>query len=91
MAKLCDFGLTIDTAKEGAVSSVGTLEYMAPELLRLMPVDDWYLRHMKRNRVARYCAKVKIPFWNVPIRSPRFCSRSPAILATAIESVCNQW
>ena len=34
-ARLCDFGLAINTSRETPVSRVGTLEFMAPELIRL--------------------------------------------------------
>lgn len=50
VAKLCDFGLAIDTAKETPVSCVGTIWFMAPELLCYDPrrgytdsVDVWSL------------------------------------------------
>lgn len=50
-AKLCDFGLAIDTTKETPVTCVGTLSYMAPEILCNNPcacsytdrVDIWAL------------------------------------------------
>lgn len=34
-----DFGLTMSTFQESAISPVGTVEYMAPEVLALPPVD----------------------------------------------------
>ena len=34
-ARLCDFGLAINTSLEVPVSRVGTLEFMAPEIVRL--------------------------------------------------------
>lgn len=33
--KLCDFGLAIDTRRDTPVSRVGTLQFMAPEVIRL--------------------------------------------------------
>ena len=38
----------------------GTLEYMAPELLKLAPMkQQWQLEHLRTYRGARYCAKVR--------------------------------
>ena len=37
--KLGDFGLTMSMYQESAISPVGTVEYMAPEVLALPPVD----------------------------------------------------
>ena len=37
--KLGDFGQTMSTYQETAISPVGTVEYMAPEILALPPVD----------------------------------------------------
>ena len=70
IAKLCDFGLTIDTAKEAPVSPVGTLEYMAPELLKLAPMKQWQLEHLRRFRGARYCAKVRALTYNFALELP---------------------
>ena len=37
--KLGDFGLTMSMRQESAISPVGTVEYMAPEVVALPPVD----------------------------------------------------
>ena len=60
VVKLCDFGLCIDTAKEAPINEAGTLEYMAPELLRLKPLKYWQLEHARRSMRGRYCAKARI-------------------------------
>lgn len=38
--QLGDFGLAISVLEERAISPVGTLEYMAPEVLRLPSTGD---------------------------------------------------
>eukprot|EP00803_Ostreobium_quekettii_P007495 evm.model.scf_227.11 EVM.evm.TU.scf_227.11 scf_227:7548-8781(+) len=38
-AKLGDFGLTMSTHEERAISPVGTVEYMAPEIVNLPPAE----------------------------------------------------
>ena len=61
VAKLCDFGLAIDTAVESPVGAVGTLEFMAPELLKLKALPADQLEEMRRDcrRGARYSAKAR--------------------------------
>lgn len=39
--QLGDFGLAISVLEERAISPVGTLEYMAPEILRLPSTGAW--------------------------------------------------
>ena len=59
-AKLCDFGLAIDTRIEVPVSRIGTLEYMAPELVRLPAiVNEVHLRQLRKAPKGRYDEKAK--------------------------------
>ena len=58
IVKLCDFGLAIATADEVPVNVVGTLEFMAPELLKLTPLSGALLDRFRKGGVARYSVKV---------------------------------
>ena len=57
-SKLCDFGLAIDTTCDVPVSRVGTLEYMAPEIVRLdKHLSERQLKALRQRGEAQYCAK----------------------------------
>ena len=71
--KLADFGLAIDTRCDVPVSRVGTLEYMAPELVCLdKDLPELYLRLLRVRRQAQYCDKVG--------PTPQSTSHSPSFL-----------
>lgn len=54
--KLCDFGLAIDCKVDCPVSRVGTLEFMAPEIVRLKSRSPEELAHLRRARQPLYGA-----------------------------------
>lgn len=62
--QLGDFGLAISVLEERAISPVGTLEYMAPEILRLpstgtvhcSSVDALRVGGCRAGRVGGWCA-----------------------------------
>lgn len=57
--QLGDFGLAISVLEERAISPVGTLEYMAPEILRLPSTGGYagVLGYMRACRTAHVCWK----------------------------------
>ena len=55
---LCKVGTVIDTTVDTPVSCLGTLEYMAPELLWLPNASAAVLAAQRANRLARYTEKV---------------------------------
>lgn len=59
--KLSDFGAAINTAREMAVTRIGTLDYVAPEVLRNPDKDK-----MGEDRAA-YAYTVKVDVWAVGI------------------------
>ena len=60
--KLADFGLSIDTLNGGTpVSALGTLEFMAPELINMWGRHEWpQIKALRRAGKPLYCAKVRL-------------------------------
>lgn len=58
--RLGDFGLTMSMRQEAAISPVGTIEYMAPEVLALPPVDIVMSGKVKAASIAPTNEKVDI-------------------------------
>ena len=70
-SKLCDFGLAIDTRCDVPVSRVGTLEYMAPEIVRLdRDLQERDLKVLRQRRQPQYCAKVRLTPERTPPSTP---------------------
>ncbi|KAL4449408.1 hypothetical protein ABPG77_007052 [Micractinium sp. CCAP 211/92] len=58
--KLGDFGLTMSMKQESAISPVGTVEYMAPEVVALPPVDKVISGEIKATDIPPTNEKVDI-------------------------------
>uniref|UniRef100_A0A1D2ACQ6 Protein kinase domain-containing protein n=1 Tax=Auxenochlorella protothecoides TaxID=3075 RepID=A0A1D2ACQ6_AUXPR len=58
--KLGDFGLTMCTRQEAAISPVGTVEYMAPEVIALPPVDAVVSGQVRASEIPPNTEKVDI-------------------------------
>lgn len=62
--KLCDFGLAIDSVRDTPVSRVGTLEFMAPEVIRLRQTAQQNARQ-RAAKIPAYNHKVDI--WSLGV------------------------
>ena len=62
VVKLCDFGFALDTRIEVPMTRLGSLEYMAPELVRLpRGVCETQLEQLKQTMTGRYDEKARHP------------------------------
>ncbi|GMH37449.1 hypothetical protein BSKO_05322 [Bryopsis sp. KO-2023] len=63
--KLGDFGLALDTSREIATTKVGTLDYMAPEVLRTPSPDE--LKKLDNGMGKLGCYNEKVDIWSLGI------------------------